>query len=162
MALLKRLQEFLDANRVEYTHTVHRLAYTAREVAAAEHMPARQFAKTLIVAADGGFHMFVVPGSRMLDVVDLRFVLDAPHARLATELELARLFPDCELGAMPPFGNLYGMPVYLDVALNAAAEIGFNGGTHRDVVHMQLADYKRLVQPKPVSIARESLVHSAG
>jgi len=37
---------------------------------------------------------------------------------------------------MPPFGNLYGMPVYLDSSLLSDEQIAFNAGTHRDVVHV--------------------------
>jgi hypothetical protein len=42
--ILTKLREFLDQNGVEYTHTTHPLAYTAREVASAEHVPAREVA----------------------------------------------------------------------------------------------------------------------
>jgi hypothetical protein len=48
MALLVRLQELLDRSGVAYTHTVHPLAYTAREVAAAEHLPAQEVAKVVV------------------------------------------------------------------------------------------------------------------
>ena len=117
MAMLERLQEYLDQNRVTYTHTAHPLAYTAREVAAAEHLPAREVAKAVIFLGDNGYRMAVLPANRLLDFQELRTVLGFTHARLATEQELAQLFPDCELGAMPPFGNLYGIPVYLDSSL---------------------------------------------
>jgi len=76
--------------------------------------------------------------------------------RLPPETELARLFPDCELGAMPPFGNLYGMPVYLDSGLAAEEMITFNAGTHRDVVHMRTSEFRKLVQPTLISLAREA------
>src|SRR5271169_242938 len=42
MPILRKLQEFLEQNQVAYTHTVHPLAYTARDVAAAEHVPAHE------------------------------------------------------------------------------------------------------------------------
>jgi Ala-tRNA(Pro) deacylase len=57
------------------------------------------------------------------------------------------LFPESELGAMPPFGNLFGLTVYLDASLVDEKFIGFNGGTHRDLIHMRVGDYLRLVQP---------------
>jgi Ala-tRNA(Pro) deacylase len=61
MPLIKRLRVFLDGNHAEYTHTVHPLAYTAREVASAEHLPAREVAKTVVPVGDAGYHMAVVP-----------------------------------------------------------------------------------------------------
>ena len=157
MALLVRLQELLDRTGVAYTHTVHPLAYTAREVAAAEHLPAREVAKVVVFMAEGGYRMVVLPANKVVDFQELRAMLGFSHARLATEKELGQLFPDCDLGAMPPFGNLYGMPVYLDATLLEDEKIAFNAGTHRDVVHLRLDDYRRLVEPEVVSLAREMM-----
>jgi Ala-tRNA(Pro) deacylase len=67
--------------------------------------------------------------------------------RLATEQELGELFPESELGAMPPFGNLFGLTVYFDTSLVDEKFIGFNGGTHRDLIDMRVADFLRLIQP---------------
>ena len=159
MELLKRLRAFLDDNHVKYTHTVHPLAYTAREVASAEHLPNREVAKTVVIFADDGYHMIVVPASRIVDFQEVRLTLGFTHARLATEQELGELFPDCELGAMPPMGNLYGLPVFMDSSLAAEEMIAFNSGTHFDVVHMRTADFRALVHPTVFVTCRvESLV----
>jgi Ala-tRNA(Pro) deacylase len=158
MALLARLRVFLDENRAEYTHTTHPHAYTAREVASAEHLPSREVAKTVVVFGDKKYHMLVVPASRLVDFQEVRFTLGLTHARLATEAEVGELFPDCELGAMPPMGNLYGMPVYLDSSLAEEDMIAFNAGTHRDVVHMHTGDYRALVHPMVISLAREAVM----
>ncbi len=156
MALAERLRVYLDQNHAGYTHTEHPQAYTAREVAQAERLPAREVAKTVVVFGDEGYHMMVVPANRLVDFHEVRLALGLTHARMATEEELGRLFPDCELGAMPPFGNLYGVPVNLDSALANEDTIAFNAGTHRDVVHMRTADYRDLVKPTVVSLAREA------
>ena len=155
MPVVKRLQEFLDKSGVPYTHTVHPLAYTARELASAEHLPPQEVAKTVVFLAEGGYRMVVVAASKVVDFQELRTVLGFAHARLATEKELGELFPDCELGGMPPFGSLYGVPVYLDAGMLADEKIAFNAGTHRDVIHMRLEDYRKLAQPAVVSLARE-------
>jgi Ala-tRNA(Pro) deacylase len=155
MPILPKLQEFLDSKGIRYSHTVHPLAYTAREVAHAEHVPPQELAKVVIVVANGEYRMAVLPASRLVDFPEVRAVLEAPGARLATEEELALLFPDCELGAMPPFGNLYHMKVLVDASLLADENIVFNAGTHRDVIHMRLDDYRRIVKPEIVSLGRE-------
>jgi Ala-tRNA(Pro) deacylase len=156
MALLAKLRVFLDENHAEYTHTVHPLAFTAREVASAEHLPPREVAKTVVVFGDNAYHMIVVPANRLVDFQEVRLSLGLSHARMATEEEVGRLFPDCELGAMPPLGNLYGMPVYLDSSLANEDTIAFNGGTHRDEVHMRTAEYRRLVDPTVITLARQA------
>ena len=154
MPLLEKLRNFLEANHAAYTHTVHPTAFTAREVASAEHLPAREVAKTVVVFGDDGYHMMVVPASRLVDFQEVRLTLGLTHARLATEEELGKLFPDCELGAMPPIGSLYDIPVYLDSSLAGEDTIAFNAGTHHDVVHMRTAQYRALVHPTVISLAR--------
>jgi Ala-tRNA(Pro) deacylase len=155
MAFLAKLETYLKQNRVAYKHTVHPVAFTAREVASAEHLPPREVAKVVIVNAGDDFYMAVLPANRVLDLTELRTSFGLSHARLATELEISRLFPDCEVGAMPPFGNLYNMKVYVDSALALDDWIAFNAGTHTDVVHMRFADFRWLVDPVILPLARE-------
>ena len=155
MPLLDKLRDFLDAHQAEFTLTVHPNAFTAREVAAAEHLPAREVAKTIVVASDDRFFMLVVPANKLIDFHKVRIALGLAHARMATEHELGLLFPDCELGAMPPFGRLYGLPVYLDSTLSGRDHIAFKAGTHREVIHMRTAEYCRLARP-----AVASLIHT--
>jgi Ala-tRNA(Pro) deacylase len=155
MPLPERLSGFLDSKGVNYSLTHHPQAFTAREVAVAEHLSSREVAKTVVVFGDRQYHMIVVPASKLIDFQEVRGALGLSQVRLATEDELARLFPDCELGAMPPVGPLYGMSVYLDGSLAAEDTIAFNAGTHREVIHMQTADFRKIVNPTIVSLVRE-------
>lgn len=150
----QKLQSVLEANHLAFTQTTHTAAFTAREVASAEHLPAREVAKTVVLFGDGGFRMIVIPANKLVDFQEVRLALGLSHVRLATEDELSKLFPDCELGAMPPVGNIYDMPVYLDSSLAAEPEIVFNAGTHREAIHMQTADYRQLVSPTIVALSR--------
>lgn len=156
MPVSDQLRKFLDSHDAEYTVSLHPKAFTAREVAAAEHLPAREVAKVVVVFGDGQYHMIVVPANKLVDFQEVRHALGLSQARLATEDELARIFPDCELGAMPPVGALYSLPIYFDNSLLDEDTIVFNAGTHRDVIHMRTADYCRLVQPTIVALAREA------
>jgi Ala-tRNA(Pro) deacylase len=158
MPLSSRLNSFLGSRHAEFTVTGHPKVFTAREVAAAEHLPPREVAKTVVVFGDGSFHMIVIAASKLVDFQEVHTALGLAHARMATERELQELFPDCELGAMPPFGPLYGLPVYLDGALASQETIAFNGGTHRDVIHMRTAEFRRIVTPIVVSLVREPVV----
>lgn len=155
MPLSDRLRSFLDSRHAEYSISAHPTAFTAREVAVAEHLPAREVAKSVVVFGDGDFYMIVLPANRLLDFREVRLAMGLSQVRLATEAELSTLFPDCELGAMPPLGSLYNLPVYLDSSLAAEDTIAFNAGTHKDVLHMRTADYRKLVRPLVVPLARE-------
>jgi len=157
MPLSERIRTFLDSHETLYSVTTHPNAFTARQVALAEHLPPRTVAKTVVIFGDGEYHMIVVPASRLVDLQEARPTLGLAHLRLASEPEMAQLFPECEVGAMPPLGPLYGLPVYLDGSLATQEEIAFNAGTHREVIHMKTADFRRLVKPLVVSIVREAV-----
>ncbi len=103
--------------------------------------------------------MLVIPASKLIDFHEVRRALGLAHARMATEHELGRLFPDCEPGAMPPFGSLYDLPVYLDSTLTGQKQIAFNAGTHREVIHMRTAEYRRLALPAVVSLIQTEVAH---
>jgi Ala-tRNA(Pro) deacylase len=122
-------------------------------VAAEEHVPGKLVAKTVVVKVDDGFALAVMPATARANFARLRSALGAREVRLATELEFTGLFPDCEVGAMPPFGNLYGVPVYVDAALTQDKEIIFNAGTHQDTIRMRYADFERLALPKIFTFA---------
>jgi Ala-tRNA(Pro) deacylase len=157
MPLSDRIRGFLDSHEVPYSITAHPNAFTARQVAMAEHVPPRTVAKTVVVFGDGEYHMIVVPASRLVDLQEARPVLGLTHLRLASEEELAQIFPDCEVGAMAPLGPLYGFPVYLDGSLASEENIVFNAGNHHEVIHMKTADFRRAVKPVVVSLVREAV-----
>jgi len=147
MATLERCTGLLDRRHIDYTHTHHANAYTAREVAAAEHVSPHKFAKSVIFFADGFYGMAVLGADCMLDLDELGVRLGLRRIRLASEGEIIRLFPGTEVGAMPPLGELFALPVYLDERLAKQKNIVFAAGTHRDAIHMRLEDYVRLAQP---------------
>ena len=57
---------------------------------------------------------------------------------------------------MPPFGNLYDLPVYVDVSLTEDPSIVFQAGTHTETMRIRYADFARLVKPTVLDIARAS------
>ena len=153
MSIAKRVKDYLEQTHVPYSHCTHRLAYTAQEVAAVQHVPGKEMAKTIVLKADSEFVMVVLPAVMKINMKVLRDELPFTHVELATESEFAELFPDSELGAMAPFGNLYGLPVYVDRSLAEDAEIVFNAGTHVDTIRIKYADFSRLVKPVIVDAA---------
>ena len=148
MPVLKRLEEYLKKNDVSYREVVHPEAYTAQEVAAAMHVRGKDLAKPVMVKADGGFVMAVVPASLKVDFRKLKDILKKKDVRLATEDEFKSLFPDCEPGAEPPFGNLYSVDTVVDRKLADDERIFFNAGTHYQAVEIDYKDFARLVKPR--------------
>jgi Ala-tRNA(Pro) deacylase len=153
MAARQRLEKYLREEGVSFDIVTHSVAYTAQEVAAAQHTPGRRLAKVVLVDADGTLRMLVLPASYRIDFPKFKAVLEADKVRLAREEEFAGTFTDCEVGAMPPFGNLYGLPVYVDSSLAEAREIIFKVGSHTTSMKMSFSDYERLVDPQIVDFS---------
>jgi len=162
MTALQRCLDFLDNAHVCYAHTKHSLAFTALEVAFAEHLSPHKMAKTVVYAGAQGYGLAVLPADYLINMDTLRFFLNDATIRLATERELGELFPECELGAMPPFGNLFYLPVLVDTSVAEQEFIAFNAGTHRDVIHLQFAEFRRLVDPAIGQFAYEPEVVKVG
>ncbi|MFI5394826.1 MAG: aminoacyl-tRNA deacylase [Candidatus Binatia bacterium] len=153
MPILTKLREHLDRNNVQYEVISHRQAFTAQEVAAAEHISGKELAKVVMMRSGRNFLMVVLPAPNRVDLEKAKGALGLPDLTLATEEEFAGLFPQCEPGAMPPFGNLYNLPVYVDRLLTKDDMVIFNAGNHTQTVKMKYADFARMVQPKVVSVA---------
>lgn len=147
MNTLQQCLDYLDAQGIRYAHTTHSPAYTAEEVAAAEHIPPQRLAKAVVCRDNDDYLMAVVPADSYVDLEQLRTAIGAPVLELAGEDELYLRFPGAEVGAMPPLGFLFGVRVYLDRAVSNQEFIAFNAGTHRDVIHMRALDFQRLVEP---------------
>ena len=148
-----KVKAFLDANSVKYVVISHSKAYTAQGIAAVSHISGKELAKTVIVKLDGALAMAVLPASYQVDLRALKRTAGVREAELASEREFKQHFPDCETGAMPPFGNLYGIPVYVDESLTEDREIAFNAGSHYELIKMAYADFERLVGPEVMNFS---------
>ncbi|MDR9451289.1 MAG: YbaK/EbsC family protein [Acidimicrobiia bacterium] len=148
----QRVRRHLISHGVGYQVQEHPPAYTAQEVAAVEHVSGKEFAKPVIVNADGRLIMIVLPANRLLDLDKLKALLNSDHVRLAREDEFAPIFDDCERGAEPPFGNLYGLPTIVDSCLTSE-EVVFNAGSHTKTMKLATIEYLGLVHPETADVA---------
>jgi Ala-tRNA(Pro) deacylase len=152
MPILGKLRELLEGNKVAYSVHSHPEAYTAQKIAALAHIKGRMLVKVVMVKAGDALVMVALPADRRLDLDRVRGVL-GNDVRLATEAEFREAFPGCDVGAMPPFGNLFGMPLYVDRSLEQDEEIVFNAGTHTLTARMALSDYLRLARPHMAEVS---------
>jgi Ala-tRNA(Pro) deacylase len=152
MPIMKKLREFFDEARVSYEVYNHPLAYTAQEIAATQHVSGDAIAKVVMLKIDGALAMAVLMGSHKVSLATVRENLGVREVQLATEDEFISRFPSCEIGAMPPFGNLFGLPVYVDPELEKDEYIYFNAGNHVQTVKLKYHDFERLVHPRVVRL----------
>jgi len=155
-----RLKDYLDESGIPYQRHAHPTAYTSQEVAAAVHVPGREMVKSVVVRADEGpLVLAVLSANDTADLDALRKEIGCDTLRLATETEFGDAFPTCKVGAMPPLGNIFNMPTYCDETLARNREIEFNAGTHEETIRMTFDDFRKLVNPKMVHVARPRTRH---
>lgn len=158
MPILRKLKEVLDEANISYEVYHHALAYTAQEVVTAQHLSGKEMAKVVMLNVDGDLVMGVIAASHKINLNTVKASLGAKEARLASEDEFTSRFPECEIGAMPPFGNLFGLSVFVDPALEKDEYIYFNAGNHVQTVRLKYQDFARLVKPQTARLVEEKKI----
>lgn len=144
MSVTTKVVEFLNRRGVDYQIVSHPKHETALGIAKAGHIPAGQMMKVIMVKIDGRDTMFVIPANRKLALFKLNDMFETNDIYVEREKEFDDLFPDCEKGAMPPLGSLYGIPCYVDIAIEKEAHIYFNAGSHKDAIKLTVKDFLEL------------------
>ena len=104
---------------------------------AAEDIARHHQAKIVMVSSKRDSVMTVLPADRKLDLRKLQRITHE-RAALQSEGEFSSIFPDRAVGAMPPFGNLYGLPTYVDQHLAEEDYIVFEAGTYAEAIKLSL------------------------
>ena len=154
MQCKERLEAYLREHQVPFQVQQHARVFNAQKIAESEHIPGKMVTKTVIVLTDNNMIALVLPASYRADLNKIQATLGAREIRLAHEEEFAATFPDCEVGTMPPFGNLYGIPVYVEKRLADEETMVFPVGTYTDTMSLKYADFERLVHPKVMTFAQ--------
>lgn len=148
-----QVHELLDQQGVAYEVHDHPWAVDANRLAESEDVTGWDVAKPVLLAIGDQLAMAVVAAPVHVDLDKASDVLGHADVRLATEDEFAAKFPDSEPGAEPPFGNLYGVPVFLDETLRARRRMVCRDGSHTATITLAVNDYVRVVNPEIVDVA---------
>ncbi|MCX5657277.1 MAG: YbaK/EbsC family protein [Candidatus Omnitrophica bacterium] len=150
MAVSKKVVSYLKKNKVTYKTLKHEVAYTAQEIAAAQHVSGKVVAKSVLIKTDKkdkNFILAVLPATHLIDFNKLKKLAKVKKLTLAKEEDMSKLFPDVEAGAMAPLGPLYNIPIYIDKTLGLGQDIIFNAGTHTDMIKIRYRDFDKLNKP---------------
>ena len=150
----------LEEEGIPYERHEHPPAYTAQELAQMARVPGKNVAKPVLVRAETGFTLCVVPAVASVDLDAVADALCEEQVELANEREMAGIFADCELGAEPPVGMLFGLNTLVDYSLLDDEYVVFQAGRHTDSIRMSRADFERLTDPMYGSIASIQRAHA--
>ncbi|MBI2139713.1 aspartate--tRNA ligase [Candidatus Woesearchaeota archaeon] len=145
--LFEKITDVLNRDKIEYKVVEHKPVYTSEEAAGARGTELRQGAKALICKTDRGFVQAVVSAAKELDAESLKRLLQAKSVALANADEVKDI-AGVSVGAVPPFGNLFGIPVYIDASVTANEQIAFNAGLHTKSIIMKSRDLVKVTGAK--------------
>jgi Ala-tRNA(Pro) deacylase len=143
MAISPTLQKYLDQNAT-YEVMTHEPTSSSMRTAETCHIPGDRLAKAVVLRHDGGFMLAVLPASHHIRMADLRREI-GDQVDLAAESDIDQLFRDCAHGAVPPVGECYGLNVIIDDSVQAQPDVYLEGGDHATLVHMEGAQFARLM-----------------
>jgi len=143
----------LDNNNAWYETFEHLPVKTSEEAANVRTgYNLNQGAKALIlrIKKSGGekyFAQFVVPGNEKFNSKLISKIVSAKNIRFATIEEITEITDGIKIGGIPPFGNLFGLPVFVDKSLLDDEKIIFNAGDRSFSIGMKTKDYINIVKP---------------
>jgi Ala-tRNA(Pro) deacylase len=143
MAIAPTLQKHLDRN-VTYEVLTHDPTMSSTRTAQACHVSGERLAKAIVLRHDGRYLLAVLPATHHVRLADLKAQI-GDDVDLADEDEIKRLFPDCAPGAVPPIGEAYELDVIVDDSIQAQPDVYLEGGDHTTLVHMDQAQFARLM-----------------
>src|SRR5262245_26104214 len=116
------VHKFLQQRSVPFQMLDHAPTYAAQRLAQVMHVSGAEVAKVVLLRADDGFVLAVLPATRSVNIDRVGELVGAARIKLASERECGVCFPDCELGALPPFGSKYGLRTLVDRSLSEDEE----------------------------------------
>ncbi len=154
MSTLRWVKETLSSAGAPFRELHHRPAFTAQEIAEAEHISGRQVAKTVAVEIDNAILLLVLPACRRVSLEKVRRLAPSLCARLLSEDEAAFFFSDCEVGAIPPLRHWPGIDIWMDPSLKITKDISFSGGARGDAVCVPFETWRKIAQPREMDFSQ--------
>ena len=157
-----KIKNLLDQHQLDYKCFEHIAVRTSEEAAALRpEYTISDGAKALIVRvkfkevpkeSEKQFIQIVLPGDAKFDTKKARSELNIKDVRFALPEEVSEITEGVVPGGVPPFGNIFGIPVYVDKSLLENDEVIFNAGDRSYSIAMKTKDWLQVVKPVVVEI----------
>ncbi len=148
---LNQIRSLFQQHNISFKEWHHAPIRTSEEAAKIRGVDIKLGAKAMVLKVDDQFIMCVLSAAKRLDSNKIRTLLGAKKVRFANPAELMEKTA-CEPGSVPPFGNLLGLPLYVDKSLLENEEIDFNVGLVTDSMAISTKDYIKLVPEAQIGV----------
>jgi len=145
---LKRVKELLDRNRIVYEVSEHAAVYTSEQAAKVRGVELKTGVKALVFRTEqGNYVLGLVAADRKMDVKKLAVIVGTRKLELASPKDVLKA-TGCEIGSVHPFGNLFGLPTYMDPSVLENDSVNFNAGLHTVSIYMKARDLVKAIKPR--------------
>lgn len=154
-SLYEKIIFYLDKKGVHYTILEHEPIRFSEESSKKTGTNPSQGVKTLLMIGDKKPLMIALSGIDRVDLKKLKEKTGIKDVRMAT-LDEVKEITGVEVGAVSPFGNLLGLPLYVDANLEKEGEIIFSAGLSTKSILMAYCDFIKIVDPKIDNYAKKN------
>ena len=156
MPISKKITQYLGAKKYKYEIIEHKTTYTAWDTSQTEKIKPQEVGKCLVMKADSGYVLALVPANKNLDKQKLLKVINAKRKKdksktykkidFAKEAWMKKNLPG-KVGAVPPFSGLLKLDVFMDNALAKNKKIYLGSGEYTSSVRVNTGQYLKAEQP---------------
>jgi len=145
MAIPKKIINFLEKAKIKYEPIKHRTVYTAFDKAATLKVPQKIIGKTLVIKLDNLPALALIPANKNLDMQSLKKITKTKKIDFIKEAWMKKKLKGVKIGAVPPFGNLWGLPMFIDRSLINSPKIIINSGDYNFSIKLKGNLLKKLI-----------------
>ena len=118
----QKLAKYLADNKIKHKILQHKIVYTAYDAAATTKRKLAETVKTLLVLADKGFYLVLLPADQKLDVKKLAKLISQTSGKVVKKVtipgeKVMEKVLKVKAGAMSAFGGIHKLPVIMDKSL---------------------------------------------
>lgn len=136
MMISKKLLKHLEKNGVKYAVVPHRTVYTAYDLAITLKRDLGSVVKTILISADKGYALVMLPANRRVDLKKIKKVLEAKQVGITKESAQKKVLAITN-AAVTPFAVLYGeFQVIADRPLTRIKKLIVPSGTFEESLEM--------------------------
>lgn len=153
MPITKKLIKFLS--KIKYEPIEHKIVYTAYDKSQTLRVPEKTVGKTLVMKIGGNFALILIPANKILDKAKFKKIANdwakktkqksIKEISFATEAWMKKNLKGVKVGAIPPFGNLWGLPTFLDRSLLGNSKIIINAGDYNISIKINPDFFKKII-----------------
>lgn len=153
MAILKKLEKLLLANKIKHKVIGHKKVFTAFDATKTQHLKTSEVAKAVLLKGKKGFYFAVLPAGNNCDFKSLtKLVKD--KVTMAKEKDIAKNLKT-KVGLIAPFGSLYKLPIFLDKKLTKNKKLNLPAGSYTESIEISVKDYIKLESPTLGNFAKK-------